>query len=312
MMRIRFRASLPCPVKDPGRAPAVSGGNLAKASAFTLIELLVVIAIIAILAAMLLPSLTRAKTKAQGIQCMNNHRQLALAWRQYSDDNRDLLLYASSDLSMDSITRPGVWMTGVLDFDPNNPSNWDPAVDIYKSPMWPYCGRSQGLFKCPSDTSYVIVDGVPKPRVRTMDMNMYFGGFYGSSGGYFDDKTWRMYLKYSHLSVPGPDRIWVFLDTREDVINSGCFLVSMKGYPTATTPANPGSYEFYELPGAYHGNACGLSFADNHSELRKWRDPRTTPPLIRQGLTFNGYTPMSSPRNPDVAWLQDHATRPLK
>jgi len=286
--------------------------NLPGNSAFTLIELVVVIAIIAILAAMLLPSLSRAKTKAQGIQCMNNHRQLALAWRQYSDDNRELLLYAGSDMMTYSVSRPGVWMTGTLDLNPGNASNWDPAVDIYKSPMWPYCGKSLGLFKCPSDTSYVVVDGVQKPRVRTMDMNMYFGGFYGSSGGYFDERTWRMYLKYSQLNTPGPDRIWVFLDTREDVINTGCFLVSMQGYPTGTVKENPGIYQFYELPGAYHGNACGLSFADNHAELKKWRDPRTTPAVKHQDLIFNGYTPIPSPRNADVAWLQDHSTRPLR
>src|ERR1043166_4055361 len=210
MMRIRFRASPFGPANDPVQGLGFGRTNLAQDPAFTLIELLVVIAIIAILAAMLLPSLNRAKTKAQGIQCMNNHRQLALAWRQYSDDNRELLLYAASDLMTYSASRPGVWMTGTLDFNSGNPSNWDPAVDIYKSPMWPYCGRSPGLFKCPSDTSYVVVDGVQRPRVRTMDMNMYFGGFSGSSGGYFDENTWRMYLKYSQLSTPGPDRIWVF------------------------------------------------------------------------------------------------------
>src|SRR3974377_725055 len=105
---------------------------------FTLIELLVVIAIIAILASLLLPVLTKAKMKAQGGQCMSNHRQLELAWRQYTEDNRDMLLYASGDITG---FEPGVWMGGTMDFDPNNRSNWDPSIDIWVTPMWPADGK---------------------------------------------------------------------------------------------------------------------------------------------------------------------------
>src|SRR5438445_7518967 len=96
--------------------------------AFTLIELLVVIAVITILAGLLLPGLAKAKTKGQGIQCLNNHRQLMLAWRMYNDDNNDQLLYASpiGDATKDLYT----WVLGWMDFEPDNPSNWDVNQDI--------------------------------------------------------------------------------------------------------------------------------------------------------------------------------------
>jgi prepilin-type N-terminal cleavage/methylation domain-containing protein len=135
--------------------PRFSGG-------FTLIELLVVIAIIAILAALLLPALGRGKLKAQGVQCMNNHRQLAIAWRMYTEDNNDNLLYASAtvtSLNTWDPTWPYTWCTGKMDFNSGNVSNWDPSVDIHKSPMWPYCGKNLSIWRCPADRSYVMFGG---------------------------------------------------------------------------------------------------------------------------------------------------------
>jgi prepilin-type processing-associated H-X9-DG protein len=203
-------------------------------------------------------------------------------------------------------------MSGTMDFDPANPSNWDPRVDIYQSPMWPYCGNNATIFKCPADRSYVVVNGQTMPRVRTMVMNLYLGGFNGSSVGLFDDKAWRLYKKYSDLTTPGPEKVFVFLDEREDAINWGNFYTDMSGYPTLSALGNPGAYRLADMPGTYHGNACGFSFADNHAELRKWRDPRTCPPVKSEGLIFDGYSEMPSPDNPDVAWLQDISTRPLR
>jgi prepilin-type N-terminal cleavage/methylation domain-containing protein/prepilin-type processing-associated H-X9-DG protein len=270
---------------------------------FTLIELLVVIAIIAILAAMLLPALAKARLKAQGIQCMSNGRQVTLAWRMYTEDHNDVLLYASGDGSTFA-NDPQAWMTGGLDFNPGNPSNWDINQDITKSPMWPYCGKNPGIFKCPADKSYVTVNGENKPRVRSMSMNLFLGGFHGES----PDKSYLLYLKYSQLANPGPVKVFVFIDEREDAINWGNFGTDMTGYQ----PLAPASYNWADLPASYHGKAGGLSFADGHAEIHRWRDPRTMPPLIIGGLTFDGSTAIPSPRNQDVAWMQDHTTRPVR
>jgi len=279
------------------RAPSRNG--------FTLIELLVVIAIIAILAALLLPALSQAKLRARGIQCMSNHRQLCLAWRMYSDDNRDQLLFASED-PYNPPTTNQAWVTGILNFDPANQANWDPSLTIEQSPMWNYCGRSLGIWKCPADTSYVVVNGQQKPRVRSMSMNVYLGGFGGTYGNWdlVMGAVWsdfKIYRKQTELAYPGPSRVFVFLDMRQDSINTGNFAVDMAGWFN-----QPASYGFFDLPGFYHGQACGFSFADGHSEIRQWHDPRTMPPLTPESFT-SGF---ASPNNLDVAWLQQHATRP--
>jgi prepilin-type N-terminal cleavage/methylation domain-containing protein len=285
-------------------------------AAFTLIELLVVIAIIAILAAMLLPALARAKQKAQGIQCLNNHRQLALAWRLYADDSHDNLVYASGDVALDATHNNAggnplnqyAWSLSNMDFDPNNRYNWDVTLDMVKRPLWPYA-KTQNIYKCPSDHSTVTVNGVLKPRIRTMSMNLYVGGFLGTDGGWPFADNYTIYTKLSQFgasSAAPADKVFVFLDMREDSVNWGNFMIDMSGY----NPTQPSMYAFTsDLPGMYHDFACGFSFADGHSEIKRWLDPRTTPPLVPGGNPL-AVSSISSPNNKDVAWIQDHSTRP--
>ena len=285
--------------------PSHSEISFRPANGFTLIELLVVIAIIGILASLLLPVLNKGKAKAQGIQCLNNHRQLCLAWRMYSDDNRDRLLYASED-PINPETYEASWVTGTLDFRPSNRSNWDPDKNITKSPMWPYCGKSLSIWKCPADRSFVTVDGVAKSRVRSMSMNVFLGGWGGTYGGWdrvlgpiFTD--YKIFMKQSELSAANASKIFVFLDMREDSIDMGNFATSMRGWPD-----QPETYEFFDLPGYYHHLANGFSFADGHSEIHRWRDKRTTPNLDWNNLVNDVF---SSPNNADVVWLQERTTR---
>lgn len=242
--------------------------------AFTLIELLVVIAIIAILAAMLLPALSRAKQKALGISCLSNTKQLALAWRLYADDNGERLPANRGVADIANGANRDSWVMCVMGYSGTDATNTSLMLEGL---MGPYTSKNTGIFKCPADNSVATVSGVKSPRARSISMASRIGDV-GSSKGV---------LKMNDIINPGPAMAWVTMDEHPDSINDGSFLVNK----TAT---------WTDYPASYHGGAGGLSFADGHSEVHRWLEAATRQPIT--GVYKLAGQSVSATR--DIDWLQ--------
>jgi prepilin-type N-terminal cleavage/methylation domain-containing protein len=287
------------------------------AHGFTLIELLVVIAIIAILAAMLLPSLSHAKMQAQGVQCMNNGNQLGKAWTMYASDNNDKCVNNYGVTQTTEDVKNGLYNTWCVDN-----MDWDVVANsqdtnislLQKGQLGPYMGKSVGSYKCPADTflsGQQIAAGYPA-RLRSYSMNDFLGIF--SDGPPSSDPTyagknefntdWPQYLKLA--SIPQPANIYVFLDEHPCSINDGYF-----DDGTQTVPSDPYTWEGSDCPASFHNGACGFSFSDAHSEIHKWLNQRTDLPVVpgQYLATPASYVPtVGSPENfVDRFWLEGHA-----
>jgi len=267
----------------------------ASDSAFTLIELLVVIAIIAILAGMLLPALAKAKTRAQATMCMNNGKQLMLAWRLYAEDYNDRLVAADNNFLPG---RPN-WFDGWIDYSAA-PANWDINVDMVKSPMWTYTGKSKDVFKCPADRAVVKVGGETKPRVRSISMSQVF-----AVGSWLpappNNPAWRPYDKLS--TIVHPAKTWVVVDEHPDSLNDAAFAVQCLGADKQSTAM------IIDFPASYHNGACGFAFAEGHCEIHKWRGSKIQQPAKYYNYALTLVQPAGDSWL-DVNWMADNTTVP--
>ncbi len=261
------QAGRPARSRACGFGPASVGNG-----AFTLLELLVVVAVMAILAALLLPALAKARTRGQSVACLNNTRQLALAWTLYADDHDSRLPYNLGGQGARRVAtlRTNLnWVNNVLTwFDDSDNTN---TATLTEASLGTYISRNPAAYRCPADQ---VVSELQRSlgwtgRVRSYSMNAMVGdaGELSEQGFNVNNPGYVQFFKFT--SIPRPAQIFVFLDEHPDSINDGYFLNKYSSYSY---------YSWIDLPASYHNGAAALSYADGHSELHRWQMTSTKVP----------------------------------
>lgn len=265
-----------------------------RRAGFTLIELLAVIAVIAILASLLLPSLSRARVKAHAVFCMNNTRQLGLAWIMYADDHNGILVQNQNLSGPGSVENS--WVTGFL--------TWTLAIDntniLYLgeeryAKLARYIGVNRNVYKCPADVYVSSAQRVAgwTARVRSVGMNFWMGE--GAVPGAKDWGGFVVYKKMSDMRKTPPVKAWVLVDEHPDSINDGAMFV-------------PPSGQWCDIPASYHNGACGFAFADGHSEIHKWRRAGIQLPV--RYMTFDQLWSEANTDMLDYEWIRERTSEP--
>jgi prepilin-type processing-associated H-X9-DG protein/prepilin-type N-terminal cleavage/methylation domain-containing protein len=251
--------------------------RLRAGQAFTLVELLVVIGVLAILAGLLVPVLGQAKAKGYAVSCLNNQRQLVVAWQVHADDNEDR---AAANFGKDQVLEEIAngtyrnWVNNVMDWS-DNPMNTNTAL-LFAGGIGPYLSGVEGVFRCPSDFALSDLQHQLgwRSRVRSYSMNLMVGdaGNFSASGANTNNPYYRQF--FTTAEIPQPSDIFVFIEEHPDTLDDGYFL------------NKPYSTNWIDLPASYHGGGANVAFADGHVEQHKWVVSSTRYPARAQILPY--------------------------